>query len=70
MNRIDETYLQRLIDDLQQDYNTLFNSIKNPTEKDKQKLKLKKTDRHTSLISKLMTTALQLKQLLEDIKKV
>jgi len=70
-NRVDENYLQRLIDDLQQDYNQLFNSLKNcPLEKDKIKLKTKKIDRQTFLISKIMTTALQLKQILEEVKKL
>jgi hypothetical protein len=70
-NRVDENYLQRLIDDLQQDYNQLFNSLKNcPLEKDKIKLKTKKIDRQTFLISKIMTTALQLKQILEEVKKI
>jgi hypothetical protein len=70
-NRVDDNYLQRLIDDLQQDYNQLFNSLKNcPLEKDKIKLKTKKIDRQTFLISKIMTTALQLKQILEEVKKL
>lgn len=70
-NRVDEAYLQRLIDDLQQDYNNLFNSLKNGNvEKEKIKLKNKKTDKHTNLISKLMNSALLLKQLLEEVKNV
>lgn len=71
INRVDESYLQRLIDDLQQDYNILFNSLKNGIEeKDKAKLKNKKVDKHTQLIAKLMNSALLLKQLLEDVKKI
>jgi len=71
INRVDESYLQRLIDDLQQDYNILFNSLKNGiAEKDKEKLKNKKVDKHTQLIAKLMNSALLLKQLLEDVKKI
>lgn len=71
INRVDESYLQRLIDDLQQDYNILFNSLKNGiAEKDKAKLKNKKVDKHTQLIAKLMNSALLLKQLLEDVKKI
>jgi len=70
-NRVDDSYCQRLIDDLQQDYNSLFNSLKNgTTEKEKDKLKNKKVDKHTQLLSKLMTSALQLKQLLEETKKI
>lgn len=70
-NRVDESYLQRLIDDLQQDHNNLFNALKNGSnEKDKLKLKNKKVDRHTQLIAKLMNSALLLKQLLEEVKKI
>lgn len=69
VNRVDEAYLQRLIDDLQQDHNNLFNSLKNTkNEKEKQKLKNKKVDKHTKILSNLMNNALQLKQLLEDVK--
>jgi hypothetical protein len=70
-NRVDEAYLQRIIDDLQQDYNSLFNSLKNgATEKDKIKLKSKKVDRHTKLLANMMNSALLLKQLLEEVKKI
>ncbi len=70
-NKVDENYLQRLIDDLQQDHNNLFNALKNGTnEKDKIKLKNKKIDKQTQLIAKLMNSALQLKQLLEEVKKI
>ena len=70
-NRVDESYLQRLIDDLQQDHTNLFNSLKNSVaEKDKDKLKNKKVDKHTQLIAKLMNSALLLKQLLEEVKKI
>lgn len=70
-NRVDENYLQKLIDDLQQDHNNLFNSLKNGTaEKEKLKLKNKKVDKHTQLIAKLMNSALLLKQLLEEVKKI
>jgi ribosomal protein L16 Arg81 hydroxylase len=69
--RIDENYLQRFIDDLQQDHNNLFNSLKNGiNEKEKTKLKNKKVDKHTQLIAKLMNSALLLKQLLEEVKKI
>ena len=71
MNRVDESYLQRLIDDLQQDHTNLFNSLKNSVaEKDKLKLKNKKVDKHTQLIAKLMNSALLLKHLLEEVKKI
>lgn len=71
INRVDESYLQRLIDDLQQDHNNLFNSLKSGVaEKDKLKLKNKKVDKHTQLIAKLMNSALLLKQLLEEVKKI
>ena len=71
INRVDESYLQRLIDDLQQDHNNLFNALKSGTEeKEKLKLKSKKVDKHTQLIAKLMTSALQLKQLIEEVKKI
>jgi len=70
-SRVDENYLQRLIDDLQQDYNNLFNSLKNPSnEKEKIKLKSKKIDKQTKILSNLMNNALQLKQLLEEVKKI
>jgi hypothetical protein len=70
-NRVDESYLQRLIDDLQQDHTNLFNSLKNSVaEKDKLKLKNKKVDKHTQLIAKLMNSALLLKHLLEEVKKI
>lgn len=70
-NRVDENYLQRLIDDLQQDHNNLFNSLKNgSTEKEKTKLKNKKVDKHTQLIAKIMNSALLLKHLLEEVKKI
>lgn len=70
-NRVTESYLQRLIDDLQQDHNNLFNSLKTGVaEKDKLKLKNKKVDKHTQLIAKLMNSALLLKQLLEEVKKI
>jgi DNA-directed RNA polymerase beta subunit len=70
-NRVDESYLQRLIDDLQQDHTNLFNSLKNSVaEKDKDKLKNKKVDKHTQLIAKLMNSALLLKHLLEEVKKI
>jgi hypothetical protein len=69
--RIDENYLQRFIDDLQQDHNNLFNSLKNGiNEKEKTKLKNKKVDKHTQLIAKLMNSALLLKQLLEEVKRI
>ena len=42
-NRVDEPYLQRIIDDLQQDHNNLFNSLKNGvSEKEKIRIKNKK----------------------------
>ena len=70
VNRVDENYLQRLIDDLQGDHNNLFNSLKNGTsEKDKAKLKTKKIEKQTQLIAKLMNSALLLKQVLEEVKK-
>jgi hypothetical protein len=70
INRVDENYLQRLIDDLQGDHNNLFNSLKNGTsEKDKAKLKTKKIEKQTQLIAKLMNSALLLKQVLEEVKK-
>ena len=69
-NKVDENYLQRLIDDLQQDYNTLFNSLKNnTTEKDKQKLLEQKVEKHTKLLADLMNKSLALKTLLSNIKK-
>lgn len=69
--RVDENYLQRLIDDLQQDHNNLFNALKTGiTEKEKTKLKNKKVDKHTQLIAKLMNSALLLKQLFEEVKKI
>jgi hypothetical protein len=71
VTRVDTAYLQRIIDDLQQDHNTLFNSLKGTTlEKDKEKMKSKKIDKQVKLISNLMTTSLQLKQLLEEVKNL
>jgi len=71
INRVDENYLQRLIDDLQGDHNNLFNALKTGiSEKDKVKLKNKKVEKHTQLIAKLMNSALLLKQLLEETKKI
>jgi hypothetical protein len=70
-NRVDTMHLQRLIDELQTEHNNLFNSLKNTTlEKDREKMKAKKIDKQTRLIANLMTNALQLKQLLEDVKKI
>jgi hypothetical protein len=69
-NRIDELYLQRLIDDLQTDHTNLFNSLKqNASEKERNKLADKKVDKHTKLLSDLMTKALALKTLLATVKK-
>ena len=69
-NRVDELYLQRIIDDLQTDYNNLFNSLKNNnTEKERMKLTDKKVDKHTKLLADLMTKSLALKTLLSTIKK-
>lgn len=70
-NRIDEIYLQRLIDDLQQDHNNLFNSLKNTsTEKDREKLVNKKVEKHTKLLSEIMNKALTLKTLLNNVKNI
>jgi hypothetical protein len=70
-NRVDISYLQRLIDDLQTDHNNNLNSLKNINlDKDKEKIKLKKLDKQTKLISNLMNSALQLKSLLEDVKNI
>ena len=69
-NRVDELYLQRLIDDLQSDYTNLFNSLKgNITEKERAKLADKKVDKHTKLLADLMTKSLALKTLLSTIPK-
>jgi len=69
-NRVDELYLQRLIDDLQSDYTNLFNSLKNnTTEKEREKLIDKKVDKHTKLLADLMNKALALKTLLSTIRK-
>ena len=70
-NRVDISYLQRLVDDLQTDHNNNLNSLKNINlDKDKEKIKLKKLDKQTKLISNLMNSALQLKSLLEDVKNI
>jgi len=64
-NRVDEAYCQRIIDDFQQDYNNLFNSLKNGiTQEYKEKLKNNKIYRHTKLLTSIMNSALLLKQLL------
>jgi len=69
-NRVDELYLQRLIDDLQTDHNNLFNSLKNnATEKERQKLTDRKVEKHTKLVADLMSKAMSLKTLLSTIKK-
>ena len=68
--RVDENYLQRLLDDLQADHTTLFNSLKtNMTPKEKTRLVERKTERHAKLLSDLMNKILNLKHLLEQIKK-
>jgi hypothetical protein len=69
-NKVDIGYLQRLLDDLQIDHNNNLNSMKNIIEKDKEKMKLRKIDKQTKIISNLMNTTLQLKSLLEDVKNV
>lgn len=69
-SRVDELYLQKIIDDLQSDYNNLFNSLKNnATEKERAKLIDRKVDKHTKLLADLMTKSLALKTLLSTIKK-
>ena len=68
--RVYENYLQRLIDDLQQDYNTLFNSVKNLTSpKEKQLAIDRKQQQHTKLLGELMNKTLQLKTLLGTLPK-
>ena len=63
-------YLQRIIDDLQSDHTNLFNSLKNnATEKERQKLADRKVEKHTKLVSDLMSKAMTLKTLLSTIKK-
>jgi hypothetical protein len=69
-NKVDISYLQRLIDDLQTDQNNNLNSMKNILEKDREKIKLRKIDKQTKIISNLINTTLQLKSLLEDVKNV
>jgi hypothetical protein len=70
-NKVDISYLQRLLDDLQIDHNNNLNSMKNIIlEKDKEKIKLRKIDKQTKIISNLINTTLQLKSLLEDVKNV
>lgn len=70
-NRIDEQYLDRLINDLQQDHTNLFNSLKmNMTDKDREKLNNKKVDKHTKLLADLMSKSLTLKTLLASVKKI
>jgi hypothetical protein len=70
-NKVDIGYLQRLLDDLQIDHNNNLNSMKNIIlEKDKEKIKLRKIDKQTKIISNLINTTLQLKSLLEDVKNV
>jgi hypothetical protein len=70
MERINEAYLERLIDDLQADYNLLFNTIKGiHTSKEKQFVIDRKTEKHTKLISDLMNKALILKTLLGTLPK-
>jgi len=69
--RVDEIYLQRLLDDLQTDHTTLFNSLKtNLTAKEKTNLVEKKVEKHTKLLSDLMNKILNLKHLLEQIKTI
>jgi len=67
--RVDENYLQRLIDDLQQDHTMLFNTLKQTScDKDRSKIADKKVDKHTKLLSEMMSKSLQLKTLLATIK--
>ena len=69
--RITETSLIQLINDLQQDYTTLFNQLKNATnEKERERIKSKKADAHSKLITKLLETSLKLKNLLNDVKNI
>jgi len=69
--RVDEIYLQRLLDDLQTDHTTLFNSLKaNLTPKEKTNLVERKVERHAKLLSDLMNKILNLKHLLEQIKTI
>lgn len=63
--RVNEDYLQRLIDDIQFDYNMLLNSVKNmKTNKEKQIVNDRKSEKHTKMLGDLMTKALALKTLL------
>jgi len=69
--RVDENYLQKLLDDLQSDHTTLFNSLKaNMTAKEKTNLVERKVERHAKLLSDLMNKILNLKHLLEQIKTI
>jgi len=68
--RVDEIYLQRLLDDLQADHTNLFNSLKtNMTPKEKTKLVERKTEKHAKLLTDLMNKILNLKTLIATIKK-
>ena len=67
--RVDEGYLTRLIDDLQQDHNTLFNEMKTSGTAGKEKGYDLKLDRQTKIISSLMNNAMSLKTLKTTIKK-
>lgn len=55
--KVDEVYLNRLLDDLQQDHTTLYNTMKNPPKKDQ----LPKLERQAKLVSDLMNKCVSLK---------
>ena len=68
--RVNEDYLQRLIDDIQFDYNMLLNSDKNmKSNKEKQIVTDRKSEKHTKMLGDLMNRALALKTLLGTLPK-
>jgi len=69
--RINESILSNLINDLQLDYNTLTNQLKSAsTEKDKERIKQKKVEQHSKLISKHLEVSLKLKNILSETKNI
>jgi hypothetical protein len=69
--RINESNLTNLINDLQLEYNTLMNQLKNAnTEKENERIKQKKVQQHCKLIAKLLVDSVKLKSLLSETKHI
>jgi hypothetical protein len=70
MSRIDETYLTRLIDDLQSAETEVFNKLKQPSTKANDIFKVGKLyEKQSKLLNSMKHNALTLKALLPKIKE-